>query len=133
MNVKQLMDDGLDKKLSVDATFKQRVRLAVEHFANKFIEYPYEANFMWAILANPKLVNDGVVEKSQQMVKSLYDLFAEGVENDYWITNDMEILVSIMFSPIKQITETYFRKEQSVPQDKMKELIDILIKTDVVE
>lgn len=133
LNVKQLMDDGLDKKLSVDATFKQRVRLAVEHFANKFIEYPYEANFMWSILANPKLVNDGVVEKSQQMVKSLYDLFAEGVENDYWITNDMEILVSIMFSPIKQITETYFRKEQSVPQDKMKELIDILIKTDVVE
>lgn len=133
LDVKRLMDEGLDEKLAGNISFKRRVKLALEHFADNFVKYPYEANFMRAILANPALVHEGVIEQSQQMIKPLYDLFTEGVENNYWVTDDMEILVSIMFAPIQQITESYFQQGKVVSQEKLVELIDILINNDVVE
>jgi len=74
-----------------------------------------------------------VIEQSQKMVQSLYDLFNEGVENGYWITNDMEILIAILFSPVVEFIESYFKRGQSVPKEKLTELIDILIRTNVVE
>ncbi|MFC6175612.1 TetR/AcrR family transcriptional regulator [Companilactobacillus huachuanensis] len=133
LEVKQLMDTGLDEKMKSSLPFNQRAYNAVSHFAEGFVEYPYEANFMRAIMSNPALVNDGVIEQSQKLVQSLYDLFAEGVENGHWITNDMEILTAIIFSPVVEFTENYFRMGQPVPKDKLTELIDILISTNVVE
>jgi len=133
LEVKQLMDSGLDEKLNNSLPFKQRVYNAVSHFAEAFVKYPYEANFMHTILDNPALVNDGVIEQSQKMVQSLYDLFNEGVENGYWITNDMEILIAILFSPVVEFIESNFKMGQSVPKDRLTELIDILIRTNVVE
>lgn len=133
LGVKQLMDAGLDDKLRVDLGFRQRAKGAIEHFATSFVKYPYEANFMRAIMANPDLVAPGIIEQSQQMVKPLYDLFTEGVKHKYWITDDIEILTSILFAPIEQFTEMYFRKGQPVPQDKLMQLIEILIENNVVD
>lgn len=133
LEVKTLIDEGLTQKLQADVSFKQRVRKTLEHFAGRFIEYPYETNFMRAIMANPDLVDPQVIEQSQKMIKPLYDLFDEGVRHKYWITDDIEILVAIIFSPIEQLTETYFQKNQPVPQSKLTELIEILISTNVVD
>lgn len=133
LNVKHLMDDGLEDGLTKDLPFKQRVKNALTHFANRFTEYPYEANFMQAILDNPDLVDTAVIEQSLQMVKPLNDLFAEGVAQHYWSTDDMEILVSILFSPIEYLTATYFHQGKPVPAAKLTELIDILISNNVVE
>lgn len=133
LDVKYLMDSGLSEEIKRDLPFKQRVELTLEYFANKFVQYPYESNFMRAILDNPDLVDPEVIEKSQQMVQSLYDLFTEGVENSYWVTNDIELLTSILFSPIEEYTEMYFKKGQPVSQKKLNELIEILIQASVVE
>lgn len=134
LEVKQLMDAGLNELISDHTvSFKQRAHNALSHFADSFVKYPYEANFMRAILANPGLVNEGVIEQSQKMVQTLYDLFTEGVEKNYWITDDIEILVAIIFSPIQDFTENYFRQGQQVPQAKLTALINILISNNVVE
>lgn len=132
LEVKGLMDEGLDQLLAKDLPFDQRVKSALIHFADKFVAYPYEANFMRAITDNPSLVKAGVIEQSMLMVQSLMDLFDEGVTNGYWVTDDLEILVALIFSPIQDLTETYFKKGQSVPKQKLTQMIDILISSNVV-
>lgn len=133
LEVKSLMDSGLNETIKKDLPFKKRIDLTLKYFADKFVQYPYESNFMRAILDNPDLVDPEVIEKSQRMVQSLYDLFKEGVENGHWLTNDIELVTSILFSPIEQYTEAYFKKNQPVPQQKLDELIEILIQTNIVE
>ncbi|KRN99448.1 TetR/AcrR family transcriptional regulator [Companilactobacillus kimchiensis] len=133
LNVKHLIDDGLAELLAVNLPFKQRVQGALTNFADKFVEYPYETNFMNAIMDNPSLVNDGVIDQAMQMSKPLNDLFTEGVINKHWLTDDMEILIALLFAPLQEFTVTYFKRNMSVPQAKLTELIDILIRINVVE
>lgn len=133
LEVKSLMDEGLDQLLMMKLPFAQRVKSALVHFADKFVEYPYEANFMRAIMDNPSLVMPGVIEQSMLMVQPLMDLFNEGVKDDHWVTDDLEILISLLFSPIENLTETYFKKGQTVPKQKLTQMIDILISNNVVE
>lgn len=133
LEVKQLLDDGLDQAIQDDEPFKERLKTVLTHFANRFVEYPYETNFMRAILANPDLVEPEVIEQSQNMAKPLFDLFAEGVKDNHWLSDDIQIVGSILMSPIFQYTEIYFNQGRTVPKSKLDELIDILISTNVAE
>jgi AcrR family transcriptional regulator len=133
LEVKRLMDDGLLEAIPSDLSFKQRVKNVLTHFANKFIEYPYEANFMRAIQANPDLVDKNVIEQSEKMAKPIDDLLHEGIENHYWISDDPLILTSLAFAPIVQLVENLFKSGQSIPKEKITEMIDIMGDLYVVE
>lgn len=133
LNVKELMDEGLDSLLSPEFSFEQRVKNVLTHFADKFVKYPYQANFMRAIQANPDLVDPAVIKQSEKMAGSLNLLLDEGKKNHRWVTDDTLILISIVFAPIANYIEKFFKMGQSVPEDKLAELVDILVKSNVVE
>lgn len=133
LDVKDLMDDGLVKLLDKNISYRDRVGNVLKHFAQKFIDHPLEANFMRSIQNNPTLVDKEVIEESEKMAEPLYNLVCEGINNHYLITDDTEILVSLLFAPIVNYIEFYIRKEQLVPKEKLEELIKILVDECVVE
>ncbi|MFD1418632.1 TetR/AcrR family transcriptional regulator [Companilactobacillus keshanensis] len=127
LEVKRLTDEGLSAKIDSSLPYKKRVRNGVEHFANRFISYPLQANFMRAVQANPSEVEPEILKSSEKLAQPIMDLFNEGVEKGYWITNDQRIVISILFSPIAQLIEYYFKKGQSVPEKQLTEMLDILV------
>ncbi|WP_125588973.1 TetR/AcrR family transcriptional regulator [Companilactobacillus jidongensis] len=133
LEVKRRTDEGLSEKLRDSDSYKVKVRNVLEHFARHFVAHPLESNFMRSVQSNCNLVDPEVLETSEKMAQPVTDLFEEGVKSNQWVTNNPIILFAILLSPLVQIIEYYFRKGQSVPDNELTELLDILVKNSLVD
>lgn len=133
LDIKRRMDDGLFEQINTSDSYPKRVRMALGHFAKFFISHPIESDFMRSIQANPNLVDPEILKTSETIAKPVMDLFNEGIEKHLWVSNDPVILFAILLSPLIQIIEYYYNKNQPVPDDTLTELLDLLVKNSLVD
>lgn len=133
LGIKRRMDDGLFEQINTSDPYQKRLRMTLEHFANFFILYPIESDFMRSIQANPNLVDPEILKASETMAKPVRDLFNEGIEKHLWVSNDPVILFAILLSPLIQIIEYYYNQNQPVPKNTLTELLNILVKNSLVD
>ncbi|MDR1432556.1 MAG: TetR/AcrR family transcriptional regulator [Propionibacteriaceae bacterium] len=123
LEVKVLMDEGLDGQLSAKQGLRQRFKLVLWHFARRFNAYPLEANFMRAIQANPHFVTPETITASTAMIGPLISLFEEAVAENALAETDPQLVVALLFAPMTQLIETRYASQRPVTDDELGRVI----------
>lgn len=133
LEVKQLMDEGLADEINQASTIKDKIVTSLRHFANRFVEYPMEANFMRAIQANPEFISTAAMQESLLLVKPLQDLHQQAVEAGVLVEDNQEIIVALTFAPIFMYIETRFQNKQETTTEEIERIIELSVNRLIAE
>lgn len=133
IEVKQLMDEGLAEKMAINSTLKEKTFQSVQHFAQQFMAYPLEANFMWAIQANPEFVSSKAMEESLQFVAPLLKLQKELLDAKVLKEENLELVIPLLFSPITAFIDEKNRNRQPIAIRDLNRIITLSVDAVFIE
>lgn len=82
LEIKKLMDSGLNEKIERATSIEDQLFESVKHFAEKFQKYPKERHFMFTIQNNHHLISDSAWALGMELAQPLFDLYAVAIEQD---------------------------------------------------
>ncbi len=100
LDVKALLDKGLATDIEKGKTLQEKLFNAMYHFAVKFIEYPLETNYMFAMQNNMELLNDVAVREVQSIAKPLTNLYNEAIASGKIRTDVKDYVSGLLFGPM---------------------------------
>lgn len=125
LDVKQLIDTGLQDAINVGATTEERLYNAVNHFASQFLAHPLEANYLNAIRNNPKLITPEAIRQGNRLANPLNQLFQDLVDEGQLVTNNQEAVTVLLFAPFTMFLQQRFVANQPVLLSELQTIIQL--------
>lgn len=125
LDVKQLIDTGLQDAINAGATTEERLYNAVNHFASQFLAHPLEANYLNAIRNNPKLITPEAIRQGNRLANPLNQLFQDLVDEGQLVTNNQEAVTVLLFAPFTMFLQQRFVANQPVLLSELQTIIQL--------
>ncbi|MDG2979288.1 TetR/AcrR family transcriptional regulator [Latilactobacillus curvatus] len=127
LQCKILFDVSLRQDIDKGKSMKERIFLSVSHFAQMYLDYPLEANFITEIRANPKLISPEAKAKGNALASPLTDLYEEAVAKDCLVTTNLEFITMQLFAPFIMLIMERSAEDQTVSIKELNEIIEISV------
>lgn len=126
IEVKELLDDGLQEAISKGTTIKEQLYFGVFHFAERYVEYPLESNYAYSISYSPEYITEKAMQQSLFLTKPLFDLYEKAIKDNILLVDDIEQLNALLFAPMA----TLLKQGEGADLEKIKKVV--LLSVDAV-
>jgi len=123
LDVKTLVDDGLQADIDQGKTPEERLFNAVNHFAKQLVAHQLEANYLAAIEDNPQLVTAAVLQAGNQLAAPLKVAFEAAAATGRLKTTNPETVMALLFGPFTMVLRQRFAIDQPVLASELETVI----------
>lgn len=123
LDVKTLVDEGLQADIDQGKTPEERLFNAVNHFAKQLVAHQLEANYLAAIEDNPQLVTATVLQAGNQLAAPLKVAFEAAAATGRLKTTNPETVMALLFGPFTMVLRQRFAIDQPVLASELETVI----------
>jgi len=123
LDVKTLVDEGLQADIDQGKTPEERLFNAVNHFAKQLVAHQLEANYLAAIEDNPQLVTAAVLQAGNQLAAPLKVAFEAATATGRLKTTNPETVMALLFGPFTMVLRQRFAIDQPVLASELETVI----------
>jgi len=123
LDVKTLVDDGLQADIDQGKTPEERLFNAVNHFAKQLVAHQLEANYLAAIEDNPQLVTAAVLQAGNQLAAPLKVAFEAAAATGRLKPTNPESVRALLFGPFTMVLRQRFAIDQPVLASELETVI----------
>ncbi|WP_171000730.1 TetR/AcrR family transcriptional regulator [Lactiplantibacillus pingfangensis] len=123
LDVKTLVDEGLQADIDQGKTPEERLFNAVNHFAKQLVAHQLEANYLAAIEDNPQLVTAAVLQAGNQLAAPLKVAFEAAAATGRLKTTNPETVMALLFGPFTMVLRQRFAIDQPVLASELETVI----------
>lgn len=123
LDVKTLVDEGLQADIDQGKTPEERLFNAVNHFAKQLVAHQLEANYLAAIEDNPQLVTAEVLQAGNQLAAPLKVAFEAAAVTGRLKTTNPETVMALLFGPFTMVLRQRFAIDQPVLASELETVI----------
>ncbi|WP_173021198.1 TetR family transcriptional regulator [Secundilactobacillus folii] len=125
VQVKEIMDAGLDEEISQGTTLQDQLFLGALHFARNMLAHPLETVYLRAIRANPQAVTPEAIKQGSARSSTMRNLYQKAIEADILVTNREDYINALLFAPFMDFMATRHAARQPVTLSELTTMINM--------